>query len=244
MVLDRAEQGHECIEVPLRAPDGVQAGSGAGVPRLRRFDPPLPHGLRGHRKHPRRAPDADAFGQACDAAHEEVAPAALAIEHRSRGLGPLAAATGTVKLAPRPPVGLTVRTQIAQTGSAPIRAGGMRTAMLRGSPCGQRPRGCSTRPRGASARATSGPPAAVRRKAGLVPWVGPCTPVVKWADLPRFSGGRMIRSLQVHDRISVETAWRAWTPGARRQPWPDSRRSVSRCWSRASGSQFFNALLN
>jgi len=56
-VLDRAEEGEECIELHLSHQHVVQDVLGEGLQLLGRFDQPLQHRMWGHLKHPCRAPD-------------------------------------------------------------------------------------------------------------------------------------------------------------------------------------------
>ena len=51
-VLDRAEQGKECIEVPLPHPHVVEDVLRAGPELLRRFDQPLQHRIGSNLAHP------------------------------------------------------------------------------------------------------------------------------------------------------------------------------------------------
>ena len=71
-VLDRTEQGKQLIELHLPDPHVVQDMSGKGLELLRGFDQPLQHGIRVDLEHPRRAPDAQAFGQAGDHPHDQL----------------------------------------------------------------------------------------------------------------------------------------------------------------------------
>jgi hypothetical protein len=120
MVLDRAEQGKEFIELHLPDPHVVQDVSGEGLQLLRCFDQPLQHGIWVHLKHPRRALDTQAFGQARDDAHDEIDGGALAVKDCAEGLEKIAPTGDAQQLPPGAPVGMAVSADIAPANLATI----------------------------------------------------------------------------------------------------------------------------
>ena len=131
-VLDRTEQGKELIELHLPDPHVVQDVSGKGPQLLRRFDQPLQHGIRVHLEHPRRAPDAQAFGQARDDAHDELDSGALAVKDRAEGLEKIATTDHTQQLPPGTATGMAIGAEIAPAHPAPIGTVRVRAEMRRG----------------------------------------------------------------------------------------------------------------
>ena len=83
-------------------------------------------------EHPCGAPDAQAFGQARDDAHDELDGSALAMKQCAEGLQKVAATGDAQQLPPWAPTGMAVGAQIPQAYLAPIRTIRMRTEMLRG----------------------------------------------------------------------------------------------------------------
>jgi hypothetical protein len=120
MVLDRAEQGKEFIELHLPDPHVVQDVSGEGLQLLRCFDQSLQHGIWVHLKHPRRALDTQAFGQARDDAHDEIDGGALAVKDCAEGLEKIAPTGDAQQLPPGAPVGMAVSADIAPANLATI----------------------------------------------------------------------------------------------------------------------------
>ena len=119
-VLDRAEQGKQLIELHLPDPHVVQDVSGKGPQLLRRFDQPLQHRIGVDLEHPRRAPDAQALGQARDDAHDELDRGALAMKERAEGLEKIAATDDTQQLPPGTATGMAIGAEIAPAHPAPI----------------------------------------------------------------------------------------------------------------------------
>src|SRR5262249_32981692 len=90
---------------------------------------PLQHRIRVHLKHPRRAPDAQAFGQACHRTHNEIDRDTLTIEERAEGLQKVAATGDAQQLPPAAPIGMADSTEIAPACPAPVPAIRVRTEM-------------------------------------------------------------------------------------------------------------------
>src|SRR6266446_3344247 len=91
---------------------------GEGPQLLRRFDQPLQHGIGVDFEHPRRAPDAQAFGQARDDAYDELDRHALAMEERPERLEKVAAADHTQPLPPGTATGMAIGADIPPSDPA------------------------------------------------------------------------------------------------------------------------------
>jgi len=111
--LGRAEQGEEFIELHLPRSYVVQDMLGEGLQLLCRFDQPVQHRMRVHLKHPRRAPDTQAFGQAREDAYDELDRHALAMEEGAEGLQKIAMTDPTQQLPPGTPMGMAIGAEIA-----------------------------------------------------------------------------------------------------------------------------------
>ena len=93
---------------------------GQGLELLRRFDQPLQDRVRVDLKHARRAPDAQAFGQARDDAHDELGRQTLAMAERPERLEKGAAAGNAQQLPPGTATGVAIGAEIAPAHPAPI----------------------------------------------------------------------------------------------------------------------------
>src|SRR5262249_31243946 len=93
---------------------------GEGLELRGRFDQPLQHGIRVHLKHPRRAPDTQAFGQTGDHLHHQLWCHTLAVEDRAESLQKVAATDGAQQLPPGTATGMAIGTEIAPAHPAPI----------------------------------------------------------------------------------------------------------------------------
>jgi hypothetical protein len=85
--------------------------------------------MRHDLKYPSRAPDAQALGQACDGAHDEVDRYAFAMEEGALGFEKVAPTVPAIQLSPRATTRMTVRTDIAQPKPAAMGTVGIRTEM-------------------------------------------------------------------------------------------------------------------
>jgi hypothetical protein len=128
-VLDGAEQGEEFVQLSLPAPHIVQAVSGKGLELLRRVDQPLQPRIGLDLDPPRRAPDAQPFGQARDDAHDELDGDTLAMEEGAKGLEKIATTDHPQQLPPGATVRMAMGTESAPAHPAAIRTGWVRTAM-------------------------------------------------------------------------------------------------------------------
>ena len=109
------QSGHLMICASDRAVSYVvQDVLGEGLKLLGRFDEPLQHRMRVHLKPPRRAPDAQTFGQARDDAHDELDGGTLTIEEGAEGLEKRAAAGDAQQLGQQPPVGWPLARRLPQ----------------------------------------------------------------------------------------------------------------------------------
>src|SRR4030095_2936750 len=99
---------------------------------LGRFDEPLQHRVRGHLKHPRRAPDTQALSQARDDMYDEVDGGALPMKDRPQALQEVAATGDAEQLPPGPSIGVAIGAEIAPADPAPIGTVRVRTEVRRG----------------------------------------------------------------------------------------------------------------
>src|SRR5215813_6941440 len=83
-------------------------------------------------EHPCGAPDAHAFGQARDDAHDELDRGALAMKDGAKGLEKKAATDDTQQLPPGATIGMAIGAEIAPADPAPIRTVGIGAEMVRG----------------------------------------------------------------------------------------------------------------
>jgi hypothetical protein len=104
----------------LSHPYVVQDVSGEGPQLLCRFNQPVQYRIRVQLEHPRRAPDAQAFGQARNDAYDELGGSALAVQERAEGLEKIAATGDTQQLPPGPAMGMAIGAEIAPAHPAPI----------------------------------------------------------------------------------------------------------------------------
>ena len=132
MVLDRAEQGKEFIELHLPDPHVVQNMAGKGPQQLGRLHQPLQHGVRVHLAHAGRAPDAQPLRQACDDAYDELDRHPLAMEEGAKGLEKIATTDHTEQLPPGTATGMAIGTEIAPAHPAPIGSVRVRAKVRRG----------------------------------------------------------------------------------------------------------------
>src|SRR5262245_46139008 len=88
---------------------------------LRRGDQPLQHRVRGDLEHARRASDAQALGEACDDAYDELDGGALAMEEGAEGLEKIAATNDAQQLSPGTAIGMAIGAEIAPSDPAAIR---------------------------------------------------------------------------------------------------------------------------
>ena len=116
----RTEQGEEFIELHLPDPYVMQDVLREGLKLLGRFDEPLQHRIRVHLKHPRRAPDAQTFGQARDDAHDELDGGTLTIKEGAEGLEKIAATGDAQQLPPGTTIGMAIGAEITPGDPAPI----------------------------------------------------------------------------------------------------------------------------
>jgi hypothetical protein len=93
---------------------------GEGPQLLCRLHEPLQDRVGVDLAHPRRAPDAHAFGQARDDAHDELDGGALAVKDRAKGLEKVAATGDTQQLLPRTTIGMAIGAEIAPADPAAI----------------------------------------------------------------------------------------------------------------------------
>ena len=107
----------------------VQDISGKGLELLCRFDQPLQHGIGVDFEHPRRAPDAHAFGQARDDAHDEVNRHTFPVKERAEGLQKVAVTDDAQQLPPGTATGMAIGAEIAPADPAPIGTVRVGTAM-------------------------------------------------------------------------------------------------------------------
>src|ERR1051325_9408841 len=114
---------------------------------LGRLHQPLEHRIGVDLEHPRRAPDAQPFGQACDNAHDELDGDTLAMEEGAKGLEKIAVADHRQQLPPGTTVRMAIGAEIPPADPAPIDTVRVRTEVRRGidlaaaSPRGHDPRG-------------------------------------------------------------------------------------------------------
>src|SRR5256886_13468630 len=103
---------------------------------LCRLHEPLQHRIGINLEHPRRAPDAQAFGQARDDAHDELDGGTLAVQERTKGLEKVATTDHTQQLLPGTTIGTAIGTaigaEIAPARPSPIRTGRVRAEMAGG----------------------------------------------------------------------------------------------------------------
>src|SRR5262249_57959021 len=125
----------------------MQEVLGEGPQLLRRLHEPLQDRIRVDLEHPCGAPDAHAFGQARDDAHDEVDGGALTMKDGAKGFEKIAATHDAQQLAPGTAVGMAVGAEIAPADPALIRTVRVRAEMHRGihlaaaPPCGHNTRG-------------------------------------------------------------------------------------------------------
>src|SRR2546430_13936204 len=99
---------------------------------LCRLHEPLQHRIGINLEHPRRAPDAQAFGQARDDAHDELDGGTLAVQERTKGLEKVATTDHTQQLLPGTTIGTAIGAEIAPADPAPIGTVRVRTEARRG----------------------------------------------------------------------------------------------------------------
>ncbi|SRR6266487_234415 len=83
-------------------------------------------------EHPCGAPDAQAFGQACDDAHDDLDRGVLTMQERAEGLEKIAATDDAQQLAPGTATGMAIGAEIAPADPAPIGTVRVRTKVRRG----------------------------------------------------------------------------------------------------------------
>src|SRR4029434_9240049 len=100
-------------------------------------------------KHPRRAPNAQALGQARDHPHDQLWCYTLAVEDGAESLQKVAVTDDAQQLTPAPPIGMAVGADIAPARPALVPAMWVRTEvgsridLAVAPPCGHDPRGRS-----------------------------------------------------------------------------------------------------
>jgi hypothetical protein len=100
-----------------------------GPQLLCRLDQPPQHRVGGYLDHPCGAPDAQAPGHTGEHPYEQLRGHALAVEERAKSLQKGAATDDAQQLAPAPPVGMAVGTEIAPARPAPVPAIRMRAEL-------------------------------------------------------------------------------------------------------------------
>jgi hypothetical protein len=106
-------------QLEIDGANGEKVG-GKGLELLGGFHQPLQDGVGVNLKHPSRSTDAQAFGQTCQDAHDELDRGLFAVEERAMRLQKGALARRTVELTPRATTGMAVGPEIAQAEPAPI----------------------------------------------------------------------------------------------------------------------------
>ena len=119
-VFDGAEQRKEFIQLHLPDPQVMQEVLRKGPQLLRRLHQPLQHRIGVHLEHPRRAPDAQALGQARDDPHDQLRGDTLAMKDRPEGLQKIAATDDAQQLPPGTATGMAIGAEIAPAHPAAI----------------------------------------------------------------------------------------------------------------------------
>ena len=148
--LDRAEPGTQRLALDWADPYAMQDVLREGAQRLHRLHEPLQARMRVHLAPPRRAPEAEAFGQARANVHDEVDSGARAVQARAAGLEQVATTDPTPELPPGTTSGMASGAEIAPADPAPIGPVGVRAAVPRGGTLAAAP------PRGHEARGRRG----------------------------------------------------------------------------------------
>ena len=131
-VSHRTEDGVEFVELDLIDVQLVQKVGGKGFELLGGLHQPTEDRIGIDLEHPRRAPDAQAFGQTRDDAHDELHRGALAMKDRAVRLSKISLAGDTLQLAPGLTTGMTIGAEVAASEPAVVGAIGLRTEVRLG----------------------------------------------------------------------------------------------------------------
>ena len=128
----RTEHGVEFVELDLLDVQLVQKVGGKGGQRLRSRHQPPQHRRGSDLAAPCRAPEAQAFGETRDDAHDEFHRRALPMQEGAVGFVERAVTGDTLKLPPELAAGMPLGVDVAASEPARIGAIVIRTALMRG----------------------------------------------------------------------------------------------------------------
>jgi len=126
------EHGIEFVSLHLAALQIVQEIVRKGLQLVSGLDQPLQDGIGIDLEHPRRAPDAQAFGQARDDPYNEVRRGPLPVKDGAEGLQKVAVTDDAQQLAPGTATGMAVGTEVTQPEPAAIATVRVRAEVGRG----------------------------------------------------------------------------------------------------------------
>src|SRR5262245_48079796 len=121
------EDGVELIHLELAYVDLTQEIVCKGLELIYGFTQPLQHRVGVDLEHPRCGPNAQAFSQTRQHAHDQLHSDLFAMKNRAMMLGKIAVARGAVKLTPGAATGMAIGPQVVQPQPAAIITSGVGT---------------------------------------------------------------------------------------------------------------------